>query len=132
MTKERNASRSRRIEETRKTADNHRQPWTSEEDQAVLDHGTSLSPEGEPKNDMELAVHLGRTLVAVSQRRVVLHKLMDSGLGLQEIHEVERHRRAVSNNRTYTIVSDRLRAMCPECFCYPHIPGCSNDNTREG
>lgn len=124
----RDAKRSQRIEETRKTADNHRQLWTAQDDQIVLDHGVTWDQSSfEHMDDMHLAVFLGRTVVAVSQRRIVLNKLLEQGMTLEEIHEVERHRRAVKNNRTYTITHNLLQAMCPECFCYPHIPGCSQE-----
>jgi hypothetical protein len=108
---------------TLKTADNHRQLWTSHQDEIVL----SRTINGKPTSDVDIAVAIGRTQLAVSQRRVVLNRMIESGLTLTEIHEVERWRRAEQTNVTYRIIHDRMRATCSECFCDPHIPGCPNE-----
>jgi hypothetical protein len=122
-----NSNRARKIEESRKIADNHGQLWSAEEDNVVIQRNCTGEAAEYMEDDMVLAAFLGRTFVAVSQRRVVLTKMLDSGMTLEEIHDVERHRRAVRNNRTYSVNIGLMAAMCPECFCYPHIPGCSQE-----
>ena len=123
-------SRTRKMQETLKTADNHRQPWTADEDKHVLNRTKPMSfdilgRKDVPVNDEELAVYLGRTITAVSQRRVVLNRLMESGMTLEEIHEVERWRRAERDNIHYGAITRLLAAQCPECYCSPHAPNCS-------
>lgn len=121
-------SRTRKMQETLKTADNHRQLWTADEDEAVLTRNTEkFSLAGHNMNDEELAVYLGRTITAVSQRRVVLNRLMESGMTLEEIHEAERWRRAERNNIRYGTITRLLAANCPMCFCNPHAPNCPNE-----
>jgi len=115
--------RNERMEQTRKTADKHRQLWTAQEDEIVLER--HLPADDNPADDMELAVYLGRTVTAVSQRRVVLKKLMESGMPLEEIRDTERLRRALNNNVKYNIITRRLKATCDECFSDPHLPICS-------
>ncbi|QCG78313.1 hypothetical protein SEA_ALOEVERA_28 [Microbacterium phage AloeVera] len=115
-------SRRRKIDETLKTADNHRQLYTSSHDEMIINRKLS---NGREVDDMELATLLGRTVVAISQRRVVLKRLMAGGMTLLEIHETERWRRAEQNNIQYSIVTSLLRAQCSECYCSPHAPGCS-------
>lgn len=111
-------SRTRKMQETLKTADHHRQLWTADEDEVVLNR-TVWAPNPEPMTNEELAVYLGRTITAVSQRRVVLNRLMESGMTLEEIHEAERWRRAERNNIRYGTITRLLAAQCPECFCSP-------------
>ena len=123
-------SRTRKMQETLKTADNHRQLWTADEDKHVLNRTKPMSFDilgwkDVFANDEELAVYLGRTITAVSQRRVVLNRLMESGMTLEEIHEAERWRRAERNNIRYDTITRLLAAQCPECFCSPHAPNCS-------
>ena len=124
-------SRTRKMQETLKTADNHRQLWEANEDKHVLNRTKLMSFDifGEKDvfaTDEEIAVFLGRTITAVSQRRVVLNRLMESGMTLKEIHEAERWRRAERNNIRYGTITRLLAAQCPECFCSPHAPGCSH------
>lgn len=116
-------------QQTLKTADHHRQLWTHRQDEIVL---TRTTTRGTRLSDTDIAVVLGRTQLAVSQRRVLLNKLMETGLTLEEIHEVERHRRAKSNELQYTIVYNKARTSCNECFCTPHAYGCSENTTTLG
>ncbi|QJD52933.1 hypothetical protein SEA_PHEDRO_26 [Microbacterium phage Phedro] len=123
-------SRRRKIEETLKTADNHRQLYTTADDELIL---TRFLPEWRDMNNPpvellsneDIAIIIGRTHVAVSQRRVVLKKLMSHGMTLEEIHETERWQRAERNSIQYRTSVRLLAAQCPECFCSPHAPGCS-------
>ncbi|UQT01710.1 hypothetical protein SEA_MORRILL_25 [Microbacterium phage Morrill] len=115
-------ARRRKIDETLKTADNHRQLYTRSHDEMILTHKLS---NGRVVDDMELATVLGRTIVAISQRRVVLNKLMSHGMSLEEIHEVERWNRAERNSIQYKTSVRLLAAQCDECFCSPHAVGCS-------
>jgi|SRR6478736_5045600 len=112
-------------QQTLKTADNHRQYWSAQEDECVLTRDTYGSTIVQPKDDVELAVLLGRTQLAVYQRRMVLNKLMSEGMTLEEIHDVERFKRTRSNEGRYGLAVANLRRTCEECFCDPHIPGCS-------
>ncbi|QNN98075.1 hypothetical protein SEA_FEDE_27 [Microbacterium phage Fede] len=121
-------SRKQKIEQTLKTADNHRQLWSAQEDEAVLTRNTeAFTLVGHNMNDEELAIALGRTIVAVSQRRVVLKKLMSHGMTLEEIHEAERWQRAERNSIQYKTTTRLLAAQCPDCFCSPHSPNCPQE-----
>lgn len=117
-------------QQTLKTADNHNQYWTAQEDEIVLTRDTTTLPyglHGKNMDDVELAVALGRTQLAVYQRRMVLNKLLEQGLTLDEIHDVERFKRTRSNEGRYGLAVANLRKNCDECFCTPHIPGCSKE-----
>jgi len=107
-------------QETLKTADNYNQPWTFTDDQAVL---TRTWNDDTDLDDVTLAVHLGRTQTAVSQRRVVLHKLFEQGMTLKDIHRAEQ---VIQHVRQAMLVAS-VMDVCPECFCNPHTPGCPNE-----
>jgi len=120
------AKRELKRQETLKTADQHRQLWDATDDEVVLDRGVHDPETGElvEMDDEAIAVTIGRTITAVSQRRVVLKKLMSQGMSLEEIHEVERLRRAIRNDVQYRRTETSLRQVCPHCYCDPHAPGC--------
>jgi len=110
---------------TLKTADNHRQYWTADEDQAVIDRYLfGYTPRTRQATDEELAVALGRTQLAVMQRRVVLNKLLET-MTLEEIHDVERFKRTRSNEGRYGLAVANLQKLCAECYCAPHAVYCS-------
>lgn len=124
--KKRDEVRRAKIDETLKTADQHRQPWDATDDDIVLKGGLTLDDNRFiGMDDMQIATLIGRTFVAVSQRRVVLNKLLNSGLTLEEIHEVERFNRVQRNAARASAQIDSLKRVCPECFCAPHASYCS-------
>ena len=112
-----NDKREQRRQETLKTADNHRQPWTEWEDSLVIGP-TSMT-------NVEIAVQLGRTSTAVSQRRVVLRALFNAGYSFGDIHEVEAHNRLKRKAARMDKIIHTLRETCDECFCSPHTADCS-------
>lgn len=116
--------REQKRQHTLKTADHHREPWTTHHDELVL---ARANRDGRRLTDVDLAIIVGRTQLAVSQRRVVLNKLIESGMTLAEIHEVERFNRAQRNSIRARAQVEALKRVCPECFCNPHIPGCPNE-----
>ena len=120
-------SRRKQIDKTLIHATNHRLLWSLTDDELVL----SRRPQGfhNDLNDFGIAMYIGRTIVAVSQRRVILHRLLDHGMTLEEIHDVERLRRAERNNISYRIIHNQLQAACSECFCSPHSPDCSKEGS---
>lgn len=125
-------------ERTLKTADQYRQLWSAGDDMIVLQRGVENYPVGVVEatwvamSDEEIATFIGRTFSSVVQRRSVLRKLMANGLTLTEIHDQERYMRKRDATRIYRNTMHELKATCPECFCNPHIQGCSNEGEDNG
>lgn len=106
-----------RHERTLKEAVNRGQIWSSQEDEVVLAHNGT---------DEAIAYLLGRTATAVTQRRVTLRKLLESGMTIEEIHEAEHFTRTQKNAAHVSTVKSIVANACEECFCYPHMVGCSH------
>lgn len=116
MTNTQHHNRDKLNDQTRACADNYRQLWSATDDALVL---AQLS------TDEELAYELGRTYSSIQQRRVLLKAALRTGLSLEELHAADRAQRNRIATETLRSIKIHLVLQCPECYCTPHQPFCS-------